>query len=120
MRFIHTADLHVDSPLRGLGRFEGAPLDRLRGATRRALERLVDLAVEEKADFVLVASDLYDRDWQDFHTDLYVRELAAMAWIELVPASTCGDALIPRPGPAAPHPVARRAKVPGRASIHPS
>ena len=74
MRFIHTADLHIDSPLRGLGRFEGAPLDRLRGATRRALERLVDLAIEEKVDFVLVAGDLYDRDWQDFHTGLFVRE----------------------------------------------
>ena len=73
MRFIHTADLHIDSPLRGLGRFEGAPLDRLRGATRRALERLVDLAIEEKMDFVLVAGDLYDRDWQDFHTGLFVR-----------------------------------------------
>ena len=74
MRFIHTADLHIDSPLRGLGRFEGAPLDRLRGATRRALERLVELAIEEKVDFVLVAGDLYDRDWQDFHTGLFVRE----------------------------------------------
>ena len=42
MRFIHAADLHIDSPLRGLSRYPGAPLERLRGATRRALERLVD------------------------------------------------------------------------------
>jgi exonuclease SbcD len=74
MRFLHTADLHIDSPLRGLSRYEGAPLERLRGATRRTLERLVDLAIEEKVDFVLVAGDLYDRDWQDFHTGLFVRE----------------------------------------------
>lgn len=74
MRFIHTADLHIDSPLRGLSRYEGAPLERLRGATRRALERLVVLAIDEKVDFVLVAGDLYDRDWQDFHTGLFVRE----------------------------------------------
>ena len=74
MRFIHTADLHIDSPLRGLSRYEGAPLQRLRGATRRALERLVDLAVDEQVDFVLIAGDLYDRDWQDFHTGLFVRE----------------------------------------------
>lgn len=74
MRFIHTADLHIDSPLRGLSRYPGAPVDRLRGATRRALERLVDLAIEEKVDFVLIAGDLYDRDWQDFHTGLFVRE----------------------------------------------
>ena len=74
MRFIHTADLHIDSPLRGLSRYEGAPLERLRGATRRALERLVELAIDEQVDFVLIAGDLYDRDWQDFHTGLFVRE----------------------------------------------
>jgi len=72
MRFIHTADLHIDSPLRGLSRYQGAPLERLRGATRRALERLVALAVDEQVDFVLIAGDLYDRDWQDFHTGLFV------------------------------------------------
>lgn len=73
MRFIHAADLHIDSPLRGLSRYPGAPLERLRGATRRALERLVDLALAEQVDFVLLAGDLYDRDWPDFHTGLFVR-----------------------------------------------
>jgi len=72
MRFIHTADLHIDSPLRGLSRYDNAPLERLRGATRRALERLVALALDERVDFVLIAGDLYDRDWQDFHTGLFV------------------------------------------------
>lgn len=74
MRFIHTADLHIDSPLRGLSRYEGAPVERLRGATRQALQRLIDLAIEEQVDFVLIAGDLYDSDWQDFHTGLFVRE----------------------------------------------
>lgn len=74
MRFLHAADLHIDSPLRGLDRYEGAPVERLRGATRAALEKLVDLAVDEAVDFVLLAGDIYDRDWQDFHTGLYFRE----------------------------------------------
>jgi len=74
MRFIHAADLHIDSPLRGLSRYEGAPVERLRGATRLALARLVDLAIDEQVTFVLIAGDLYDRDWQDFHTGLFVRE----------------------------------------------
>lgn len=74
MRFIHASDLHIDSPLRGLDRYEGAPVERLRAATRRALERLVDKAVSERVDFVLLAGDIYDRDWQDFHTGLFFRE----------------------------------------------
>ncbi|MEQ8233257.1 MAG: DNA repair exonuclease [Gammaproteobacteria bacterium] len=73
MRFIHAADLHLDSPLRGLDRYEGAPVERIRGATRRALENLVDLALAEEVDFVLLAGDIYDGDWQDFHTGLFFR-----------------------------------------------
>jgi exonuclease SbcD len=74
MRFIHASDLHIDSPLRGLDRYEGAPVDRLRIATRGALERLADKAIGEHVDFVLLAGDIYDRDWQDFHTGLFFRE----------------------------------------------
>lgn len=74
MRFLHAADLHLDSPLRGLDRYDGAPVARLRTATRSALERLVDKALEERVDFVLLAGDIYDRDWQDFHTGLFFRE----------------------------------------------
>ncbi len=74
IRFIHAADLHLDSPLRGLDRYAGAPVARLRGATRQALERLVDRALAEPVDFVLLAGDIYDGDWQDFHTGLFFRE----------------------------------------------
>lgn len=74
MRFIHAADLHIDSPLRGLDRYDGAPVARLRTATRSAFERLVDRALAERVDFVLFAGDIYDCDWQDFHTGLFFRE----------------------------------------------
>lgn len=73
-RFLHAADLHIDSPLRGLTRYEDAPVERLRTATRAALENLVDLAISERVDFVLLAGDIYDQDWQDFHTGLFFRE----------------------------------------------
>lgn len=74
MRFIHAADLHIDSPLRGLDRYDGAPVERLRTGTRSAFERLVDRALAEQVDFVLFAGDIYDCDWQDFHTGLFFRE----------------------------------------------
>jgi DNA repair protein SbcD/Mre11 len=73
MRFIHAADLHIDSPLRGLDRYEGAPVARIRGATRRALENMVELAIGEAVDFVLLAGDVYDGDWPDFKTGLFFR-----------------------------------------------
>lgn len=74
MKFIHAADLHVDSPLRGLDNYPGAPVERLRGATRQALIALVDLALEQQVAFVLLAGDIYDGNWADFRTGLFFRE----------------------------------------------
>ena len=54
MRFLHAADIHIDSPLRGLDRYEGAPVDDVRGATRRAFENLVATALSERVDFVVI------------------------------------------------------------------
>ncbi|GAA3975200.1 DNA repair exonuclease [Thermobifida alba] len=71
MKLLHAADLHVDSPLRGLSRYEGAPAEQLRGATRRALENLVDLALAEEVTAVLLAGDVYDGDWPDYNTGLF-------------------------------------------------
>lgn len=71
VRFIHAADIHLDSPLRGLERYEGCPADRVRGATRQALIHLVDLCLHEKVDFLILAGDLYDGDWRDFGTGMF-------------------------------------------------
>lgn len=70
-KFIHAADIHLDSPLKGLERREGAPVDLIREASRRALANMVRLAIDERVDFVLIAGDLYDGDWKDFKTGLY-------------------------------------------------
>jgi exonuclease SbcD len=71
-KFIHAADIHLDSPLRGLSRYESAPVETIRSACRRAFENLVDLAIEEKVAFVLLAGDLYDGDWKDYSTGIYL------------------------------------------------
>lgn len=71
MKFIHAADIHLDSPLCGLVRYEGAPIEEMQMATRRAFSNLVDLACHESVDFVLLAGDLYDGDWRDYNTGLF-------------------------------------------------
>ncbi|MEG3071548.1 MAG: metallophosphoesterase [Candidatus Syntrophopropionicum ammoniitolerans] len=70
--FIHAADIHLDSPLVGLERYEGASCGVCAGATRQAFRNLVLLALEEKVDFVLIAGDLYDGDWRDYNTGLFL------------------------------------------------
>lgn len=69
--FLHAADIHLDSPLHKLDYYEGAPIEALRQATRRAFENLVELAITESVAFVLIAGDLYDGDWKDYNTGLY-------------------------------------------------
>ena len=74
--FLHAADIHLDSPLRGLSAYEGAPVDQFRNATREAFRNLVTRAIETRAAFIVIAGDLYDGDWPDFSTGLFlVKEL---------------------------------------------
>ena len=73
IRFIHAADAHIDSPLKGLEAHDGAPVDILRGATRRAFENLIQLAIDEAVDFMIISGDLYDGDWKDYSAGLFFR-----------------------------------------------
>lgn len=79
MRFIHAADIHLDSPLNGLSAYPDAPAEQLRSATRDAFSALVDLAVAEEVDFMVIAGDLYDGTWRDFNTGIFfVREMGRL------------------------------------------
>ena len=71
VKFIHAADIHLDSPLKGLETHEDAPVEEIRGAARRAFDNLINLAIEEAVDFVLIAGDLYDGDWKDYNTGIF-------------------------------------------------
>ena len=79
-RFIHTADIHLDSPLRGLADQEGSAAERIRAAPREAFDTLIGQAIQEKVDFVVIAGDLYDGNWRDYRTGLFfVRQMGRLA-----------------------------------------
>jgi len=64
MKFLHAADLHLDTPFQGLS---GLPADlrvQVVAAPLQALQRLVDLAIAEHVDFVLLVGDLFDQQAQ--------------------------------------------------------
>ena len=86
-RFIHTADIHLDSPLKGLTRQEGTAADRIRTATREAFEYLVGQALQEEVAFVIIAGDLYDGDWRDYQTGLFFVRQMGLAASSRVPSS---------------------------------
>lgn len=71
MKFMHAADIHLDSPLRGLARYEAAPTDELRAATRRAFQNLVDTCLDQSVELLVLAGDIYDGEWKDYNTGLF-------------------------------------------------
>ncbi len=71
MKFLHTADCHLDALLRGLEQYEGCPADRIRQSTRDAFANIIALAISEAVDFVLIAGDLFDGQWTNQQTALW-------------------------------------------------
>lgn len=114
MKFIHAADIHLDSPLRGLAAYPDAPAQRLRSATRDALEQLVSRAIDEAVDFMVLAGDLYDGDWRDFNTGLFlVRQMGRLrqAGIKVYIAYGNHDA---------DHEITKRLELPDNVQVFPS
>ena len=60
LRFIHAADLHIGAPFRGLRALSPRWADRLMDAIPQAWDRVVDAAVRNDVDFVVIAGDIFD------------------------------------------------------------
>lgn len=73
MRFVHTADVHLDTSF--AGRSE-AVRRRLREASREAFRSAVDLAIREDVHAFLVAGDLFDSERLSFSTERFLLEQA--------------------------------------------
>lgn len=78
---LHAADLHLDSPFRSLPPREAQAR---RAAQRETLEALRDLALERRADLVLLAGDLFDSQ------EVYPETLEALTrTLGQMPCSVC-------------------------------
>jgi len=71
VKIVHAADLHIDSPLKGLERYDGAPHERVRAATRESFQNIIALCLEERARFLVLAGDIFDSAWRDYNTGLF-------------------------------------------------
>ena len=60
VRFVHAADLHLDSPLRGLHSIDRSVGQALQQATFQTYDYIINLCIKERVDALLVAGDVYD------------------------------------------------------------
>ena len=72
-RFVHAADLHLDTPFVGLELLDATLAQRLRDASLDALDRIVTKAIEVDAAFVVFAGDLYDGVERGIRAQLHFR-----------------------------------------------
>ncbi len=70
-RFVHAADLHLDSPMHGLTARQPELAALFARATREAFEALIDEVLARQAAFLVISGDVYDGDWRDYHTGLF-------------------------------------------------
>ena len=76
VRIVHAADIHLDTPFR---RHDADLRQKLQQAGRAAFAAMVDLTLEERADALLIAGDLFDNEWLTIATErVLTRELARL------------------------------------------
>lgn len=72
--FIHAADLHLDSPFKGLRKLPEELLKQIKDSTFESFQRLIDEAITREVDFVLFSGDLYDGENRNLRTQVKFRK----------------------------------------------
>ena len=71
-RFVHTADIHLDSPLKSLSLRDPEIAQLIGNATRQSFAKIIDLCLDEAVDALMIAGDLYDRDLHSMKTAAFI------------------------------------------------
>ncbi len=62
VKFIHTADLHLDTPFKGILNLNTDLGNKLKDATFKSFKRIIDLCIERKVDFLIISGDVFDSE----------------------------------------------------------
>lgn len=80
LKFIHTGDLHLDTPFKGLQNLNAQLAKKLADATMRSFAGIVDICIENKVDFLLVTGDIFDSEVKSLAAQLrFVSELRRLS-----------------------------------------
>ncbi|MGE5328455.1 MAG: metallophosphoesterase family protein [Deltaproteobacteria bacterium] len=62
VKFIHTADIHLDMPFTSLNSFGSASVER-RHEQRRLFKKIIQTAIDKKIDMLFISGDLFEHDY---------------------------------------------------------
>lgn len=72
--FIHAADLHLDSPFKGLVHTPIHIFNEIKESTFLALDHLVEAAISKQVDFILISGDLFDNEKQSLKAQIRLKK----------------------------------------------
>jgi len=92
VKFIHTADLHLDTPFRGLSEWDPELAGKFRDATFQSFRNITGLCLREQVDFLLIAGDIFDSENRSLAAQLrFVAELKRLTEKEIPVYFVCGN-----------------------------
>ena len=92
VKFIHTADLHLDTPFKGLTNWNSELAKRLKNATLGSLKKIVDLGIQENVDFLVISGDIFDSENQSLAAQLnFVEEMQRLTEKRIPAYFICGN-----------------------------
>ncbi|MGP8163321.1 MAG: metallophosphoesterase family protein, partial [Acidimicrobiales bacterium] len=84
--FVHAADLHLDTPFRDVHDLPPFVADALREASLQAFDAIVELALERRAAFVVIAGDVYDGPERGLRAQVHFHKGLALLAGEGIPS----------------------------------
>ncbi|MCJ7447714.1 MAG: DNA repair exonuclease [Bacteroidales bacterium] len=92
IKFIHTADLHLDTPFKGLSSWNADLSKKLKDATFKSFKNIIDLCINKKVDFLIISGDIFDSENKSLAAQLkFVTELKRLSDKGIATYFTCGN-----------------------------
>src|SRR5574341_98982 len=92
IKFIHTADLHLDTPFKGLSSWNSDLASKLKNATFKSFKRIIDLCIQEKVDFLIISGDIFDSENKSLAAQIkFVSELKRLSEKGIPTYFICGN-----------------------------
>lgn len=73
VKFIHCADLHLDSPFKSRTRMPKNIFEDLTSSTYKSVARMIDAAIEEQVDFIIIAGDVFDKENRTLKSETFLK-----------------------------------------------
>jgi DNA repair exonuclease SbcCD nuclease subunit len=92
LRFIHSSDLHLDTPFKGLSSWNRDLASKLKDATFKSFRKIVDLCLNKQVDFLLISGDIFESDNKSLTAQLkFISELKRLSDKGIPAYIVCGN-----------------------------